>query len=104
MFNYIFPNIFEVSPHIISAFTECIEAIRVALGPGVVLLYLLQGLFHPAKRVRVVYWRLYNMLYVGSQDALVPYLPELESDKNHKANNYKRDELYMMIWLKFDRN
>jgi len=41
MFNYIFPNIFEVSPHIIAAVTDCLEAMRVALGPGVVLLYLL---------------------------------------------------------------
>jgi len=41
MFNYIFPNIFEVSPHIISAVTDCMEAMRVALGPGTVLLYLL---------------------------------------------------------------
>ena len=29
---------------------------RVALGPGVVLAHILQGLFHPARKVREVYW------------------------------------------------
>ena len=27
----------------------------------------LQGLFHPARKVREVYWRLYNSLYIGAQ-------------------------------------
>ena len=27
----------------------------------------LQGLFHPARKVREVYWKIYNMLYIGSQ-------------------------------------
>lgn len=26
-----------------------------------------QGLFHPARKVREVYWRLYNNVYIGSQ-------------------------------------
>lgn len=26
-----------------------------------------QGLFHPARKVREVYWKIYNMLYIGSQ-------------------------------------
>jgi splicing factor 3B subunit 1 len=33
----------------------------------------LQGLFHPARKVREVYWKIYNMLYIGSQDALVAH-------------------------------
>lgn len=27
----------------------------------------LQGLFHPARKVREVYWRLYNNVYIGAQ-------------------------------------
>ena len=27
----------------------------------------LQGLFHPARKVREVYWKIYNSLYIGSQ-------------------------------------
>jgi len=57
---------------------------RVSLGPGYVLQYLVQGLYHPAKRVRYVYWRLYNMLYTGSQDAIVGYFPDLNDDENNK--------------------
>ncbi len=26
-----------------------------------------QGLFHPARKVREVYWRLYNNVYIGAQ-------------------------------------
>ncbi len=29
---------------------------RIALGPGIVLAHILQGLFHPARKVREVYW------------------------------------------------
>lgn len=54
LFNYLFPNIFETSPHVIGAVMDAIEACRVALGPSIVLHYLLQGLFHPARRVRQV--------------------------------------------------
>lgn len=67
---------------------------RVSLGAGNVLLYTLQGLFHPARRVRVIYWRIYNMLYVGSQDALVAYFPPILDDTN---NNYKRSEMEILL-------
>jgi splicing factor 3B subunit 1 len=45
-----------------------------------VLQYLLAGLFHPARKVREVYWRHYNALYVGAGDALVPAFPALPAD------------------------
>jgi hypothetical protein len=41
---------------------DAIEAMRVAVGPGVVLLYTLQGLFHPARKVREVYWRIVSSI------------------------------------------
>lgn len=66
------------SPHVIGSMLDAIEAMRVALGPGIVLNYVLQGLWHPARRVREVFWQIYSTLYMGSQDALVPYYPTSE--------------------------
>ena len=66
MLNYLFPNVFEVSPHVINAVLEGIEGLRIALGPGLILHYVLQGLFHPARRVREVYWKIYNNTYLGA--------------------------------------
>lgn len=99
LLNYIWPNIFETSPHVQNAITEAIEALRVSLGPGIVLLYLLQGLYHPARRVRQVYWRLYNQLYVGCQDALTSFYPDISNDTidQQTKNNYKRNELHLML-------
>merc|ERR1711959_557873 len=67
LMNYLWPNIFESAPHIIQASIGAIEGIRLALGPCAVLFYLLQGLFHPSTKVRKIYWRLYNNLYLGAQ-------------------------------------
>jgi splicing factor 3B subunit 1 len=92
---------------------DAIEGMRVALGPGVVLSYVLQGLFHPSRRVREVYWRfvmpsdwcmfdtkvtfdrIYNSLYLGAQDSLVPFYPtiELSDDKNY----YEKDVLKLIL-------
>ncbi|KAI9474310.1 MAG: splicing factor 3B subunit 1 [Benjaminiella poitrasii] len=90
LLNYIWPNIFETSPHVINAVMEAIEGLRVALGPSTILQYTLQGLFHPARKVREVYWKIYNTLYIGSQDSLVPFYPRLENDDR---NHYVRNEL-----------
>ena len=101
LLNYLFPNIFEVSPHVINAVLEGIEGLRVALGPGRILQYVLQGLFHPAKRVRDVYWKIFNNTYLGSQDALVAYYPCLDDDDqtavNEKTVPSSRYELELMI-------
>ena len=94
LLNYVWPNIFESSPHVINAVLEAIEAMRVALGAPVVLNYALQGLFHPARKVREVYWKVYNTLYIGGQEALVAAYPALV-DKD--GNGYARTELD--VWL-----
>ncbi len=91
LLNYIWPNIFETSPHVINAVMESVEAMRVAIGPGNLFLYTVHGLFHPARRVRDVYWKIYNMLYVGSQDGLTPFYPVLENSDGN--NDYTRHEL-----------
>ena len=94
LLNYVWPNIFETSPHVINAVTEAIEGMRVALGPGVVLNYCLQGLFHPARKVREVYWKIYNSLYIGAQDSLVAFYPVLEDEGD---NIYSRPEITMFV-------
>ncbi|KAK7426208.1 U2 snRNP component prp10 [Neonectria magnoliae] len=81
LLNLLYPNLFETSPHVIDRIVEAIEAIRVAVGPGLVLNYVWAGLFHPARKVRTPYWRLYNDAYVHGSDAMVPYYPNLDEDK-----------------------
>ncbi|KAI4342291.1 hypothetical protein MLD38_026931 [Melastoma candidum] len=85
LLNYVWPNIFETSPHVINAVMEAIEGMRMALDPALVLNYCLQGLFHPARKVREVYWKIYNSLYIGSQDALVAAYPILDDVQNNVA-------------------
>jgi hypothetical protein len=58
LMNLVWPNCFETSPHVIGAAMDAIEAMRVTLGPGVLLSYVLHGLFHPTRKVREVYWRI----------------------------------------------
>lgn len=84
LLNFVWPNIFEVSPHVINAVTEAIEGLRVSLGAGCVLMYVLQGLFHPARRIREIYWKFYNILYVGAQESVVAYRPLLENMEVHR--------------------
>ncbi|EZG45103.1 splicing factor 3B subunit 1 [Gregarina niphandrodes] len=92
--NYVWPNIFETPAHLTQATFDAISGFRVALGPGIMLNYLLQGLFHPARKTREIYWRIYNSVYIGHNDALVSFYPELEPDEN---NDYRRPELEMCL-------
>lgn len=91
LLNLIFPNIFETSPHVIDRIIEAVDAIRMAIGPGLVMNYVWAGLFHPARKVRTPYWRLYNNAYVQSADALVPYYPNLDEER------LIRHELYIVV-------
>jgi len=94
LLNMVWPNIFETTPHCINSVLEVLEAVRVSLGPTILLQYLLTGLFHPARFVREVFWRVYNHLYIGAQHALVPSMPRLEDDEQ---NCYRRWELEIFI-------
>lgn len=91
LLNLLFPNLFETSPHVIDRIVEAVEAIRMAVGPGVVLNYVWAGLFHPARKVRTPYWRLYNDAYVQCADAMVPYYPNLDEE------NIDRPELAIVL-------
>ncbi len=94
LLNFVWPNIFDNSPHIMTTVHEALDALRVCLGPGILLNYVLQGLYHPARRVREVYWRIYNALYVGNQAALVAHYPRFPDTK---TNTYIRHELDIMV-------
>ncbi|RMZ84884.1 hypothetical protein DV738_g139, partial [Chaetothyriales sp. CBS 135597] len=91
LLNLLTPNLFETSPHVIDRIVEAIEAIRMAVGTGIVFNYIVSGLFHPARKVRVPYWRLYNDAYVAAADSLVPYYPNL------KEQGVPRPELEIIL-------
>lgn len=93
LLNHVWPNIFETSPHLVQAFMDAVEGMRVALGPVKILQYALQGLFHPARKVRDVYWKIYNTLYIGGQDALVAGYPRIQNDPNNHFIRYELDYL-----------
>jgi splicing factor 3B subunit 1 len=101
LMNFVWPNIFETSPHVINAVLEAVEGLRIGLGVNRMINYVLQGLFHPARRVRDAYWKIYNMMYIGSADALnavYPQLPEDLPQKNQKKkNSYRSTELELFI-------
>lgn len=103
LLNHVWPNIFETSPHVINAVMFAIQGLTVALGPGIMLLYVLQGLFHPARKVREVYWRIYNRLYIYAQEGLVPFYPSMrcidmgDSDDEYGPERYERTELMNII-------
>lgn len=42
LLNYVWPNIFETSPHVVQAFMGSIEGMRVGIGPSKILQYALQ--------------------------------------------------------------
>ncbi|PBK99215.1 ARM repeat-containing protein [Armillaria gallica] len=96
LMNLVWPNCFETSPHVIGAVMDAVEAMRVTLGPGILLSYVLQGLFHPARKVREVYWRIYNALYLGAEDSLVPFYPDL-GELSEGQNVYDRHPLQVFI-------
>jgi splicing factor 3B subunit 1 len=94
LLNYVWPNIFETSPHVINAVMDAIEGLTVALGSGTILQYVAQGLFHPARKVREVYWKIYNNMYIGAQDGVIPFYPTIENDDKNK---YGRPELHYVV-------
>lgn len=76
--NLLLPNIYETSPHVINRILDSIDSLRLVLGTGSFTNYVWAGLFHPAKKVRVPYWKMYNSAFVHHSDGLVPYYPRIE--------------------------
>lgn len=50
-----------------------------------------KGLFHPARKVRDVYWKIYNSIYIGSQDALIAHYPRIFNDDKNTHVRYELD-------------
>ncbi|CCK70024.1 U2 snRNP complex subunit HSH155 KNAG_0D02750 [Huiozyma naganishii CBS 8797] len=75
LLNLLMPNIYETSPHVIVRILESLEAVSYAVGTGPFMNYVWAGLFHPAKKVRKAFWKLYNNIYIQQVDAMVPYYP-----------------------------
>jgi splicing factor 3B subunit 1 len=42
LLNYVWPNVFETSPHLVQAFMDAVDGLRVSLGPIKILQYALQ--------------------------------------------------------------
>jgi splicing factor 3B subunit 1 len=91
LLNLLWPNLFETSPHVIDRIVEAIEGIRNAVGTPLVLNYIWAGLFHPARKVRQPYWRIYNDAYVQSADSMTPAYPMFDEE------NLRRHELDIFI-------
>uniref|UniRef100_A0AC35TTK0 SF3b1 domain-containing protein n=1 Tax=Rhabditophanes sp. KR3021 TaxID=114890 RepID=A0AC35TTK0_9BILA len=94
LFNHVWPNLLENSPHVIQRYIFACEAMRVSVGPIKVLQFCMQGLWHPARKVREPIWKVFNNLILGSQDALVAGYPRVENDN---TNKWVREELDYMI-------
>lgn len=58
--NALMPSIYETSNHVHARVIAAIQKLTTVLGPGVIINYLLAGLFHPARKVRTAYWDAFN--------------------------------------------
>lgn len=94
--NLLLPNVFETSPHVINRILEAIDSLKNVLGYGKYMNYLWAGLFHPARKVRAPYWKLFNYAYVQLADAIVPYYPTLNKIDDDNVN-YNIEEFDLFI-------
>lgn len=78
LLNLIWPNIFETSPHVITQVMDSIDSLGIVLGSGILLNYIWIGLFHPARKVRECYWKVFNNLYITQGHTMVQYYPRFE--------------------------
>lgn len=93
LLNYVWPNSLETSAHIVQTFFDALDGLRLACGAGILLMYVTQGLFHAARRIRDRCWKVYNQVYVAAQHSLVAFYPPLHEG----AMAYKRHELDLFI-------
>uniref|UniRef100_A0A7S1W9J5 Splicing factor 3B subunit 1 domain-containing protein n=1 Tax=Neobodo designis TaxID=312471 RepID=A0A7S1W9J5_NEODS len=99
LLNLIHPNLIETTVgseqlRLSTAVTEVLEAARLTVNPCYLMRMLEQGLWHPARKVRDVYWRVYNSLYLGSGEALVP---AFAAAPNEGENTYTRAHLQCLV-------
>lgn len=48
-------------------------------------------MFHPARKVRDPYWKVYNNLYIGNQDSLVAGFPRVPNEGRNDFTRYELD-------------
>lgn len=92
--NLIMPNIYETSPHVINRILESIDSLRTIIGIGPFLNYIWAGLFHPAKKVRAAFWKVYNRAYIQNCDIMVPNYPTFD---NLEGISYEIEELNLIL-------
>jgi splicing factor 3B subunit 1 len=102
LLNYVWPNIFEESPHVIQATLYVVQGLIVAVGPNIILSYCYQGLYHPARKVREAHWKVYNLIYIYASDALVMGYPSYHDlskshDTSSEENPYTRTTMELFI-------
>ncbi len=83
----------------IGAVCDAIESISLAIGPARVLNFCLAGLFHPARKVRMIYWKIYNTLLFNFQDKMIACYPPVQElpDDVAAGRKYHRAVLDIML-------
>jgi len=68
LLNYVWPNIFETSPHLVQAFMDAVEGMRVSLGPIKILQYTLQVLSRSTNQTSLLNVNLRFRVYSTQQE------------------------------------
>lgn len=76
LLNYVWPNIFETSPHVVQAFMGSIEGMRVGIGPSKVLQYALQ-----VRTIKQLFWGVGES--IGGKEGGVKFAHEREDPCCH---------------------
>jgi splicing factor 3B subunit 1 len=78
LLNFVWPNVFEESTHLVNATMEAIESFIIALGGARLFLYTSAGLFHPARKVREIFWKIHNSIHISAYESLVSVQPTMD--------------------------
>ena len=69
LLNYVWPNIFETSPHMVQSFNDAVDGLRVALGPSRILQYTLQVTMSMWAVFKKACWSLHALFGVWYRDS-----------------------------------
>ncbi|KAI5970250.1 prp10 [Candida margitis] len=97
LLNLIMPNVYETSPHVISRILDSVDALRLVLGLGIFMNYVWAGLFHPARKVRAPFWKIYNSAYIQCNDAVVPYYPSVQNVSEEDSARFAIEALDLRL-------
>eukprot|EP00796_Vickermania_ingenoplastis_P004646 gene4647-3349_t len=114
LLNFAHPNIIELLSKretkvgeerlkLVSAVVSFYEAARLHVGSGLMYAYLVQGLFHPAKLVRDIYRRAYNLMYLASPEQMVPHYALLNNGTEYPVTEESPEELRHQPMKRFRR-